>query len=294
MLAFYVEVLRVERGITECAMPVHPFRGISRYKGVIPTSPENARKLAEMEIRSSEGYEILREMGLEAIPYPSMLDRVLMRVVPDFIVYVCRRERKERVEGILRKIRRAEMRAISGSKVHALKVLRMEGRLLGYPECCVSSFVRLKGEGISPEARTVELCIEEGLFGTALEIFEKGGGDFPEELYSFFTSNFYPCRPGCERAVRIGKAIEDSLDEGLRVVYRFKIILNVLNVLSSAYATYRFVKERGVKSDFGRIVKEFFESLGEGRVKTVERVASEILRDQLDFESRCLFSIRTM
>jgi len=296
MLAFYVEILRVKENVTDCAMPPNPFKGLERYRGIIIENADAARTVAEVEIKSREEYRRLRDEGLDLIAYPSVMSRVIpAEPFPDFIIYVFRRDKRDRIERVLRRIRRFEIRALGGSFKHALKVMREEGKLLGYPECCVNHFVSMKGEGSPPETEVVRKCIELGFLGKALELFKRKSDEIPEDFYSFFASNFYPCEPGCRRAVEIGERVERRIvDESMRKFYRFKIVLNVLNILASAYATYEFVTARGARSEFGKIVLKFFKSLPRDDLKIVRGIATGILNDQLKFESEALLSIRTM
>lgn len=105
------------------------------------------------------------------------------------------------------------------------KYLRETGRLLGYPSCCIEAYVSDRVAG-----NVVEMRLSEQLQSLIAE--EK----MPEP-YSFFTRNFYPCRPGCPEAekiglnflrtlncldTRLGQLYEKCLEENLDLVQNYR------------------------------------------------------------------------
>ena len=75
------------------------------------------------------------------------------------------------------------------------------GRLLGYPFCCVRSYINDRlNEDMTVEIRSSRQI--EGL-GNQLE---------DPEIHAFFAKDFFPCKPECQKAIRIGKSIFDNLN----------------------------------------------------------------------------------
>ena len=101
---------------------------------------------------------------------------------------------------------------------------RYQGRLHGYPDCCIEFFQeedRFDGDR-SPEARSLdalsdeisEARLQEGSVAEA-PIEELVGGFFESpQRYAFFAHEFYP-EPGCETARKRGVEIYDTLVEHL-------------------------------------------------------------------------------
>lgn len=74
------------------------------------------------------------------------------------------------------------------------------GKLLGYPSCCVESYVhdRLR-EGASAEMRA----------SRQVEHLRKEGEEL--DAYAYFARNFFPCSPRCQSASEIGRKTFDLL-----------------------------------------------------------------------------------
>ena len=293
--AFYIEIERIKANLTDCVMPVHPFREIAKFRSLVLENPKHAKRFAESEIEKSEDYVKLAEMGLDVIVAPSILSRVLaFEIAPDLIVYVCRSKKRKVIERKLERIKSFEFKAIRERSIKdRLRISKIEGEILGYPECCVSKFVEFKknsilGKSSPPETVTILECLESGIFNDTLSYFSNPPKELPQEYFAFFTSNFYPCTVDCSKAISIGMKTYERLDFGKKKIYRRKLILNVLNLLVSAYNTYKFVKERGTKTEFGEAIKDFFDKFSADDLSRLENISRLIALDQLDFENRYL------
>lgn len=128
------------------------------------------------------------------------------------------------------------------------------GKLLNYPECCISTYIDrrrrsfledLEGRGSidTPEqcfARGLAKCgtydyLKDNLFSQRFSfgrLFELAAKGLPEELYSQFIMSFYPCEPTCQKAIAMGKRIEEEcelMDSRLATVYRASRLLFCLH-----------------------------------------------------------------
>ncbi len=291
--SFRIELERIKAGVTDCVMPSHDFDFLSDYRGLVRTNPKLAKKLAESDLKKTEEYKIVKKLDLEVIVAPTLSGRVIpLQISPDLIVYVCRSDRKDFVEKKVEKMLKLESRGLNRKSLKDwLKIFEIEGKMLGYPECCVEKFVKMKeksfyGESVPPETDIIMRCLEHDFF-EVLRFFREPS-EIPEHYFAFFTSNFYPCDVNCQKAISIGVAVREHLDEELRRIYERKLVLNVLNLLVSAYSTYLFVRERGAKTEFGRMVKDFFESLSSQDLRMVSYLARRFSSERVKFENEYL------
>ncbi len=81
---------------------------------------------------------------------------------------------------------------------HEPDFMRRLGKLLGYPDCCVSSYVKERLSGKNVERRAAR----------QLTLATKEGGFSP---WAFFVKHFFPCRPDCAAAVRQGETARVAL-----------------------------------------------------------------------------------
>ena len=194
----------------------------------------------EVEFRTPEQLSALVE--LTAIPFCFLLNRIIssQRLIfaPEMQFYIVRQEKEKAVLKMLQKMRNAEVSAIK--KVDARKISRIneiEGLLLGYPECCVSSFIKLKkeraeGKNIpSPERVIAEEFIKYGLASFTEEAIKGKFRRLPEEGYSLFATNFYPCSLKCANAIEMGKSYSRFLDDIAENVFLSGVIANLASVL---------------------------------------------------------------
>ncbi len=225
-------------------------------------------KCVQPNFVSKDDLKSLRDSGYDFLAYRWILDPITLTRTDRVSIFVFKVGERENVYSSLKDIERFER------KGDVRKMIRIEGRLLGYPRCCTDSFIRKKLKGGYPERDTVIECIEEGVFKEVVKSFPKA----EISTYSLFTSNFYPCRLRCRKAERIGEMLVEMDDR-----YVFKIVLNVINVLVPVFEVYRIKP----KTDFGRIVHEFVESLGGLREKA-ERIVEDFKRNPAQFENNYL------
>jgi hypothetical protein len=140
------------------------------------------------------------------------------------------------------------------------------GKLLGYPECCISKYTDRRQESFLEDLRgglnvdTPEQCfardlakcgtygyLKDRLFGEKFsfaKLLQLAEGELPEEFYSQFVMSFYPCKPTCQQAIAIGKRIEQEcklIDSRLATVYKASRLLFYLhNFLSDVFLAQRF------------------------------------------------------
>jgi hypothetical protein len=299
--AFYIEVGRVKAGVTDCVLPLHPFKAVVlKYRSVLANILANGRipnesieKSVESEIKKLNDYGILKGMDLEVVASATILNRILSTVAisPDIFIYICDASKVKSIRKKLKRIKSLEIKAISKNSLeYRLEINKIEGELLCYPECCINSFIELKQKSVlggqPPETKAIVECIERGLFSDILKLLFSPKSELPEEIYAFFTSNFYPCRIDCEKAIEIGKSYEERLAGIYKTAYRCKLILNATYCLISAFESYKLVKAKKPKTEFGKTVLEFFDSLPSDKKEKLDKISKLLAIDPLDFENR--------
>ncbi len=148
------------------------------------------------------------------------------------------------------------------------KLIKLEGKLFGYPECCIKAYVRSKGS-FPQETNLIIDTFEKGLFEQLMNKLRKSEIFF---LPQFFTLNFYPCKADCRKAEKIGLKIEKSLGE-FGLAFRLRTMLNALYLLRVAY---RSINYEGFLS---KVARKFFGKLGDEELKMIEAVS------RVDYES---------
>lgn len=240
-----LELIRIESGLTNCIHAV--------------------------SITKSD-LEQLNKLGYSVIPYEWLFDPITLSPTRRISFYVCKDKEKT-----LRYLRRIEKLERNPSIGNIRKIIKIEGKLLGYPKCCINRFSKLKTEGLSPEKITIIECIENGIFHDVLKGFPDP--ELPEKAYSLFTSNFYPCKINCNEAVDIGRKL---VDYDWR--YRYKIVLNILNLLPPIFMVYKRSK---AETEFGKIAKSFVESLNELKL-IAKDIVEDLMKNPLNFEVKYL------
>ncbi len=209
----------------------------------------------------------LKSLGYSVLTYMWTFDPITLSPTNRLSFYVCKDKEKA-----LKLLRRIELLERNPTRNNIKKIIKIEGKLLGYPKCCVERFSNLKVEGGSPEKEIIRECVESGLFLEVLKGYPNP--ELPEEAYSIFTTNFYPCGIDCEKARKIGKSIVEY-DER----YRYKIVLSVLNLLPPVFEIYRLEP----KTKFRRLIRDFVESLKDLKPKA-HQIAEKIAENPLKFE----------
>ena len=101
------------------------------------------------------------------------------------------------------------------------KWLLKNGKLLGYPECCVKQYADDRIKGLNVEARASQQLID------ALK-----NGEVDSHVY--YTGFFFPCSPHCKNALATGEKWHNSfkeLDQRLSDLYDSVLLLNAEMVL---------------------------------------------------------------
>lgn len=101
------------------------------------------------------------------------------------------------------------------------KWLIKNGKLLGYPECCVKKYAEDRDNGVNVETRASQQL---------LEALKEGEVD----SHVYFTGFFFPCSPHCENAFGRGNTWHEAfkeLDSRLSEVYKNVLLMNIEMVL---------------------------------------------------------------
>lgn len=101
------------------------------------------------------------------------------------------------------------------------KWLIKNGKLLGYPECCVKQYAEDRVNGVNVETRASQQL---------LEAVKEGEVD----SHAYFTGFFFPCSPHCENALEKGDTWHEAfkeLDPTLTDLYNNVLLMNVEMVL---------------------------------------------------------------
>ncbi len=259
---FFLEISRVRCGLSRFVLPQQVFCDVvirfaekieflfNRYQhglislGTLFREKETIEKSIKSEISHYTEYVSCKRLGLDVIPYIYFINRILKnpKFFPDIFFFVSDRS------GI-GEIKRIERRAIEGKIDYQRgksKIIKLEGKLLGYPRCCIREF--LKG---SAETRLILECVDGGLFKELINSLEKSE---IKPFYAFFTSNFYPCSVDCRRAERIGEILDDYLDD-YSIAFRLRTMVNVFYNLIVAYKTYKYDEK------YKKILEDFFSKL---------------------------------
>ncbi len=273
----FLEVSRVKSGISNCVLPQKVFEpDFSVYEKLntqfarfmngecgVGELWETAEVVEELALNSlnSALIKAVSELGLRLTPVVIFANRVLKKEVfyPEIQFFVCKNAANlKRLKMIDRKILEGKIEFGKGRD----RLIRIEGKILGYPECCVDKYIEGKKE-FPAESRLIIECIEHGIFDVVLEAFKKSQ---IISLPQFFTSNFYPCSVGCKRAEKMGLKIEEWLGE-FRDAFRLWSMVNVLYHLVVGYKTSK------AKDDFGRRLKSYYSGLESQDVEIINALS---------------------
>ncbi|GEM_PF-650553 len=329
---FFIEIGRIKARTAKCVLPQQFFGEIAAnaqpllsklvndlVAGFCGTkdvyrSMKRMDEWAKERVRSTVLYKNAKKLDLDVLPSSVLLNRIIsspeVLFAPDIYFYVYSIENEKKVRKKLERIKKLEMNVIEKSErgiytdkslQDRIKINELEGELLGYPECCVSEFTRLKGEMIEarlsqkeeknivyPETKVVLECLREGLFDIALDCFlhpEKiAGMELPDSFYSHFTSNFYPCSIHCKKAVEIGKRYEEYLEEPYRTAYKSRLLLNVLFHLVSGFESYKIIKTKGldISTDYRKYVVDYFNKFDSETVKLLEKLNEALFHSPIE------------
>lgn len=211
-------------------------------------------------------FNYLSEMELEINAKVIFVSRILSKgvVYPDVQVFVSKKGDRmlDRLTSIERRILEGKVEFGKGRE----KLLRLEGKLLGYPDCCVESYIESK-RNFPAESRFILDCAEKGVFHKVIKAFKAS------QLISIpylFTSNFYPCSTECSRAENTGLKIQEWLEE-------YADVFKLRSMLIALFYTATALKASKSGGDYGKRLQNFFSTLSAedvGLIETLERRSS--------------------
>jgi len=291
----FIETGRIEAKTTECILLQQFFKEPSIYgrellsrkiKNISRKAVKNVEDNVKKKIVTDSVYKSLKRAGFEVLPSVMILNRISKPyLVNEIFFYLCYEDKVRDVSrklSLIKKIELDELKMLKNNSAESIinsivKINRLEGELLSYPDCCISGFVKDKKDGIFHETKITLECLQNEEFEVAIDCFlspEKvRTTELPDFFYSHFTSNFYPCSILCKKAIKIGKTNEEYFDE-FKELYRGKLILNVLYHLATAYVSYEIVVGRGLEIDteYRRFISDYFKKMDSEIVSILARV----------------------
>ncbi|MFN3383262.1 MAG: DUF483 domain-containing protein [Archaeoglobaceae archaeon] len=150
----------------------------------------------------------------------------------------------------LKMIQRLENRILSGDLTFQRgrkRLIELEGKLFGYPDCCVRAYARSKND-FPLETKLILECFESGTFKILVDSLKNSRIDF---FPQFFTMNFYPCSVECKRAKRVGIRLQKFLGD-FEKAFKLRTMLNALYLLRVAY------KSTFYNGNLSKTAKKFF------------------------------------
>jgi hypothetical protein len=226
--------------------------------------------------------KLCEKLGLRIHPKIFFVNRILSTppLLISVDVYVSKSNGSEldRLQDIERKILKGKVDRTTGRG----RIIRLEGKILGYPECCIENYAQGKETGKSAERNLVDECLTKGYFDSLLSHYIHSKILFTPSL---FTSNFYPCSIGCLEAVEIGEKIRDwlaDLSTSLSTPFEFRTMVNGLYLLTTAYKTYIHKKSQKLE--------QFFSKLDENSINLVGSVAT-VISNLTDFTNTLIARI---
>ena len=224
---------------------------------------EQIAEQSAMEATLRKGdFSVLKGTGLDIVAIPNTIDVLVLPIGHlfsslDIKVYIVREEdlgsAKEKAAQLVRKeteiIESVDSELMVGREAAKLFIEyhELEGDLLGFPQCCISDYVKTKlavrnyiadNYGFSdgraaatPEERAILQEVQRGTWRLLIEnrnrlheLAKKGSAEFPRYFYSFVTLGFFPCSYDCRDALRLGIENEAAMPEDLALLYRSLLI----------------------------------------------------------------------
>lgn len=299
---FFIEIGRIKAGTTDCVLLQQFFSDIvihateELYKILDSQSFDDIGKVEgwiKGKIERSSLYSASRENGLEIVPSATILNRISEPLIsPGVFFYLCDEGKSQKVEKELSYIKETEINTFKelskryANSVQELKgevvgkvvtINKTEGKLLGYPRCCVSEFIKAKEEGRNHETEIALQCLKNNDLEFALDCFLRPHKvkdvELPDSFYSHFTSNFYPCSVDCKKAIGISKRNEKYLSR-FSTAYKGRLILNVLYHLAASYGSYQIVRQRDLElnTEYRKYICSFFDRFDADSLQFMEKV----------------------
>lgn len=313
----FTEAGRIKAKTTECVLLQQFFREASltarhslrKIRGNIVKKINDVENQVKKRIVSDSIYKSLKKTGFEIIPSAMILNRISKPyLVSEVFFYLCCEDKVRKVNRKLKSIKKIEINVLNSNLVNNIpaneealidsitRINKLEGELLGYPDCCISEFVKNKKEGFFHETKIALECLRNEEFDVAIDCFlnpEKvKEAELPDFFYSHFTSNFYPCKVSCKNAIKTGKANEEYFGE-FKELYRGRIILNVLYHLATTYASYEIIVDRNleINTEYRRFISDYFEKMNKEVLSVIGKMKDLLIYSTNDLSDLYLRKI---
>ena len=223
--------------------------------------------LIKQDVDNTTVSKFCKKLDLNIHPKVFFVNRILNSppFVVDVNIYISKNDDElEKLQNIERKVLKGKLSYSTGKS----KIIRLEGRMLGYPNCCIENYVEGKETGKSAERDLIYECLTKGYFDFLLMHCIQSRILFTPSL---FTSNFYPCSIECSKAIRIGERIREWLEDispSLPAPFEFRTMINGLYLLTTAYKTCIHEKSKQLQI--------FFSKLDEDSINLISSVATVI------------------
>ncbi len=256
---FFLEISRVKSGLSKAALPQQILPELAAWESradklvlsfsrgemeldELLSSVKNVERGAYREVWRSEIGRLCREANLTTSVKVHVLGRVFSKpaLAPEISVYI--HDPDVDVESEIERMSSTEIKVLKGIisfEKGRDRIVRMEGKMLGYPRCCIESYVVSKRDGIlSAERRIVLECVEKGIFSRVLSSLKKSKTVC---IPSLFTSGFFPCSVECDSAEEIGNELLNWLSGFnlgvLTEAFRFRTMVNCLYLLTTGFTS---------------------------------------------------------
>ena len=316
----FLEIVRIRAGLTNCVLPQQLYESkfqidlsnlVSAFLNGLVDAEKLERRISEVEnrikeeLKSNEIREILNELDIDILPFCVVVNRILsskhLPIFPEVQYYVYEMSKENKVRRGLKKTRKLEMKILRGenSLKNRMRIIKIEGGLLGYPKCCVDEFLRLKKKAIlsnnfTPEKKIIIELLDIEVYNKLPKIFSNLS--FEDFFYSLFTSNFYPCSIECKKAIKIGKMCEDYLEKypEYKKAYRCRLFFNIFYQLVTGYKSYLLLKNANTEhSEYSKKVVNHFNSL-KPDVEEILSAAKNVITDVKfgnEFIKKCMINL---
>ncbi len=283
---FFLEIARIRSHLAKCVLPQQIFDvsenvvakvnfALQKFHAGLIDADElfHVINAAEHELKTSvkqtKLHDVCKILEIEIVPYVGLINRITCSETIDVQFFVCKDYELKTLKSTERKILKGRISLEKGRK----KLIRAEGKILGYPKCCIDEYARSKG-GFPAESKLILEMIESNAFLKLLEHLERSE---VIPFYSLFTSNFYPCSLECRRAAKIGEKLDNWLYQGNKIfsdAFRVRTMMNALYNLCTAYSAHI----AGSESFFGNRLREFFSKLDSSHVELITSITPHMRR----------------
>lgn len=244
--------------------------GVGELLNVTEKVEEVAVDLVNGKIR-----DIINALNLKIIPTAIFINRILSKGVfsPEIQFFVCKDvEKLKNLKKVERKVLEGKIEFGKGRE----RLIRMEGKMLGYPECCVESYVESK-RTFPAESRFIMEGLEKGVFKEVIRAFMDSRILSVPQL---FTSNFYPCSTECEKAKKVGLKLEEWLED-------YSNAFRLRSMLITLFYAATGLKASKSSGSYAERLREHYNSLGSKEVEILD-IFEKNLSNQTKFTNTFL------